>query len=238
MVKCKRNKTMVTIKNSLYIIRRPILEENLFKKAIDFNVNDKVKEKNKLKYLSWASAWNLMKTVYPDAVYKVIKNEKDLEFKIQEEIYYVPEYTPYHSDGRTCWVEVEITANGITQPQELAVMDFKNQSIPLTKVASTDVQKSIARCLAKDCSLFGIGLYIYEGEDLPQEVKNVEKLQNEITEISTKKLKLLGETDEFKTIIKNICVESLPEICNGNYKLCEDSEILSELKKKLLALRK
>lgn len=214
------------------------MDQNLFKKAIDLNVNDKVKEKNKLKYLSWASAWNFMKTIYPDATYRVIKNEKDLEFKIQEEIYYVPEFTPYHTDGRTCWVEVEITANGITQSQELAAMDFKNQSIPLTKITSTDAQKSIARCLAKCCALFGVGIYIYEGEDLPAEAKAVDNLHNEINELYKKKLTQLGSGEEAKAQILAVCEKELPEDLKGNWNLCEDIGILEVLKKELMKVRK
>jgi hypothetical protein len=211
---------------------------NYFIQARDLNVNDKVKEKNKLKYLSWASAWNFMKTVYPDATYRVIKNEKDLHFTYGEEIFYVPEFTPYHTDGRTCWVEVEITANGLSQPQELAVMDFKNQSISLTKITSTDVQKSIARCLTKCCASFGIGIYIYEGEDLPQEVKLVEKLQDELKELISKKIANLGGTEEVKKLLQKTCIDNLPELYNGDYRLCEDSEELKLLKTKILSLRK
>lgn len=213
-----------------------ITEESLFMKAQRLNVNDKVKEKNKLRYLSWASAWALMKTIYPDAVYKVIKTTKDLYFA--ENTIYIPEGNNYHTDGRTCRVEVEITAGGLTQSQELAVMDIKNQSVPLLNIKSTDVQKSIARCLAKCCALFGIGIYIYEGEDLPTEMKAVEKLHNEINDLYKKKLTQLGGSEEAKNRILDICEKGLPEDLKGNWNLCEDSSILETLKKELMKVRK
>lgn len=209
------------------------MEQTLFKKAIDLNVNDKVKQKNKLNYLSWASAWSFMKTVYPDATYRIVKNEKDLEFNVGETTIYVPEHSSYHTDGRTCWVEVEITANEITQSQQLAIMDFKNQSIPLAKVNSTDVQKSIARCLAKCCALFGVALYIFEGEDLPDESKALTKIKDECMALINKKA-AISETAKKK--VTELC-KSADKSANGDPRLIEDIEVLQKLKKDLLAIR-
>ena len=213
-----------------------VTDESLFMKAQRLNVNDKIKEKNKLKYLSWSSAWALMKTIYPDATYRIIKTGKDLFFEAG--VVYIPEGNNYHTDGKTCYVEVEITADELTQSQELAIMDFKNQSIPLASIKSTDVQKSIARCLAKCCALFGIGIYIYEGEDLPTEAKVIENLHNEINELYKKKLVQLGSSEEAKNRILEICEKGLPDDLKGNWNLCEDSSILEVLKKELMKVRK
>jgi RecB family exonuclease len=73
----------------------------------------------------------------------------------------------YHTDGRTCWVKTGVTINGLEHIEYLPVMDYKNNSIPLAKVTSTDVNKSIQRSLTKACARHGLGLYIYAGEDLP-----------------------------------------------------------------------
>ena len=48
-------------------------------------------------------------------------------------------------------------------------MDYKNNSIPIDKVTSTDVNKTIQRSLTKAVARHGLGLYIYAGEDLPEE---------------------------------------------------------------------
>jgi hypothetical protein len=51
----------------------------------------------------------------------------------------------------------------------LPVMDYRNQSIPADKVTSFDVNKAIQRGLTKAVARHGLGLYIYAGEDLPED---------------------------------------------------------------------
>ena len=58
---------------------------------------------------------------------------------------------------------------GLEHIEYLPVMDFRNQSIPADKVTSTDVNKAIQRSLTKAVARHGLGLYIYAGEDLPEE---------------------------------------------------------------------
>ena len=48
-------------------------------------------------------------------------------------------------------------------------MDFKNRSIPAEQVTSFDVNKAIQRSLTKAVARHGLGLYIYAGEDLPED---------------------------------------------------------------------
>ncbi|RHT58833.1 DUF1071 domain-containing protein [Butyricicoccus sp. AM29-23AC] len=52
-----------------------------------------------------------------------------------------------------------------------AIMDFKNNAMKADQVTSTDANKAKMRALAKACAQFGLGLYIYEGEDMPEGVK-------------------------------------------------------------------
>ena len=51
----------------------------------------------------------------------------------------------------------------------LPVMDNRNRSIPLDQLTSFDVNKAIQRSLTKAAARHGLGLYIYAGEDLPEE---------------------------------------------------------------------
>ena len=62
-----------------------------------------------------------------------------------------------------------MTVNGIEHIEYLPVMDFRNKSIPLESVTSFDVNKTIQRSLTKAVARHGLGLYIYAGEDLPEE---------------------------------------------------------------------
>ena len=127
--------------------------ENYFKKLNDINVNEHVEKKNGLSYVSWPFAWAEVKKLHPDAIYTIYENA-DGWF--------------YHTDGRTCWVKTGVTINGIEHIEMLPVMDNKNHSIPAERVTSFDVNKAIQRSLTKACARHGLGLYIYAGEDLPE----------------------------------------------------------------------
>ena len=128
-------------------------DKNYFIELNNINVNDKTEKKNGLTYLSWAWAWGEVKKLHPDATYTVYEDEYG-RF--------------YHSDGRTCWVKTGVTVNGIEHIEYLPVMDYKNKSIPAEAVTSFDVNKAIQRSLTKACARHGLGLYIYAGEDLPE----------------------------------------------------------------------
>ena len=132
------------------------MSENYFAVLNNINVNGKTEKKNGLTYLSWAWAWGEVKKVYPDAFYTIYEN-KDGWF--------------YHTDGNTCWVKTGVTVNGIEHIEYLPVMDYKNRSIPVSNVTSFDVNKAIQRSLTKACARHGLGLYVYAGEDLPEEEK-------------------------------------------------------------------
>lgn len=136
------------------LIKRRKMKEfcNPFEMLQSINCNDHTEKKGGLTYLSWAWAWQMVKKNFPDAFYTIYENKDGLN---------------YHTDGRTCWVKTGVTVNGLEHIEYLPVMDYKNNSIPLAKVTSTDVNKSIQRSLTKACARHGLGLYIYAGEDLP-----------------------------------------------------------------------
>ena len=125
------------------------------------NVNGHTEKKNGLTYLSWAWAWAELLTKYPDAMYTVYENKDGWN---------------YHTDGRTAWVKTGVTVEGKEYIEMLPVMDFRNKSIPLDMITSMDVNKAIQRSLTKAVARHGLGLYIYAGEDLPEDSKD-ENLQ-------------------------------------------------------------
>lgn len=138
------------------------MEKSVFQTLNEINVNDKVEKKNNLSYLSWAWAWGEVKKKYPNAQYKIYERESD--------------YGPinYFTDGRTAWVKTSVIINELEHVEELPVMDYKNKSITLDKLTSFDVNKAIQRSLTKAIARHGLGLYIYAGEDLPEEDKKKE----------------------------------------------------------------
>ena len=127
---------------------------NYFIELNSVNVNDKTEKKNGLTYLAWAYAWGELKKRYPNATYKIYENKNEWN---------------YFTDGRTCWVKTSVTVEGIEHIETLAVMNNRNTAIPFDSVTSTDIGKSIQRCLTKACARHGLGLYVYAGEDLPDQ---------------------------------------------------------------------
>lgn len=132
------------------------------------NVNDHVEKKDKLSYLSWAYAWAEFKKVFPDATY-------DIKMDDQRRCYFGDDTVGY-------MVYTSVTAGGLTYNMWLPIMDNNNKSMKrreytyktrfgektVDSMTSFDVNKSIMRCLVKNLAMFGLGLYIYAGEDLPE----------------------------------------------------------------------
>lgn len=139
--------------------------ENYFNTLNSINVNDKTEKKGNLTYLSWAYAWGEVKKLFPEANYTIYEREEN------------GKVLNYFDDGRTAWVKTGVTINGVEHIEMLPVMDFKNKSMPLEVVTSFDVNKTIQRSLTKAVARHGLGLYIYAGEDLPDEA---EKISNEM----------------------------------------------------------
>ena len=195
--------------------------------AID--TTDKVKEKNGLKYLPWSQAVQLVKSYYPDTHFTVIPQIIDEAGNTR----------PWHDDGKTGWVEVEVTISSDDEScyakEMLAIMDFKNKAIPADQITSVDANKSIKRCLVKALAIAtGISLYIYSGEELPDDVANLVKLQNECMALIKKKCDL---SDKAKAKVGELC-KAADEDANGDPRLIDDVDKLTELKKQLMAVRK
>lgn len=163
--------------------------DNYFAELNNINVNEHVEKKNGLSYLSWAWAWGELKKRYPDATYTIYENG-DGWF--------------YHTDGRTGWVKTGVTVNGLEHIEYLPIMDYKNRSIPLEQITSFDVNKSIQRSLTKAVARHGIGLYIYAGEDLPEDAPKTTYKPN----VDDSYLK---EWDELRMKIYSLCD---PDLCD------------------------
>lgn len=210
------------------------MAENYFKQLYDVDVRGKTKQKNGLQYLSWAACWSEVKKAFPDATFKIYEQfikitENSGDVTIEREI-----NRPWFDDGNTGWVKTGVIINGIEHIEELPIMDFKNKSIEASKITSADANKAIQRSLTKACARHGIGLYIYEGEDLPEETKEITGLQAEIMELIKKKSAL---SDDAKARVAKTCKEA-DEGANGDPRLIENIETLKSLKKSLMAIRK
>jgi hypothetical protein len=142
------------------------MSKNNFQKLYEIDVNHKTKGKNGLKYLSWPFAWAEFKKVNPDTTYTVDSYDGK----------------PYlYDDVLGYMVSTVVTVDGLSMPMQLPVMDNKNQAMKsapyqyktrngMKDVAAAtmfDINTAIMRCLVKNLAMFGLGLYIYAGEDIP-----------------------------------------------------------------------
>lgn len=181
------------------------MEKNYFVELNNINVSDKVEKKNDLSYLSWAWAWGELKKLHPTATYTIYENANGLF---------------YHTDGKTAWVKTGVTVDGLEHIEYLPVMDFRNKSIPVEDITSTDVNKAIQRSLTKAVARHGLGLYIYAGEDLPEEEKVAKAKETEkITakELLTLKNKMDSDNVSEQTIKNLYKVADLKELRGEQY---------------------
>ncbi len=131
--------------------------KSVFETLNSINVNDKTETiragQRQLTYLSWAWAWSEVKKNYPNSTYTIYEN---------------PDCLNYHHDGMTAWVKTGVTIEDVEHIEYLPVMNNYNKSIPLADITSFNVNSSIQRSLTKAIARHGLGLYIYAGEDLPE----------------------------------------------------------------------
>ena len=146
----------------------------MFNALSNLDLSDKCEKRESLTYLSWANAWSEFKSAYPSATYRILKNENGL---------------PYFSDPELgIMVFTEVTVDDVTHQMWLPVMDSKNKAMKLepytysvwnnfkkafeektVQAASMfDINKTLMRCLVKNLAMFGLGLYIFQGDDLPE----------------------------------------------------------------------
>lgn len=133
----------------------------VFERLSSINVNDKVETKDGLTYLSWAWAWAEVKKTCPDATYKVGETEYD-------EVLGFMCHTTVTIEGETLemWLPVMDGANKSMKKQSYEYQTKYGKRV--VQAATTfDINKTIMRCLVKNLAMFGLGLYIFAGEDLP-----------------------------------------------------------------------
>ena len=202
------------------------MAETMFEKLASLDVSKKLEKKktaegHELSYLSWAYAWAEFKKVYPMATYNINK-------------FITPDETllPYMYDENTGYmVMTDVTAGDITYSMWLPVMDSNNRAMKkepykiITKkgkeinvAAATmfDINKTIMRCLVKNLAMFGLGLYIYAGEDLPEDFDPLT--------VETK----IEKKDNLLQLIKTGTQEEVKEAYQQNKKLISSTPALMD----------
>lgn len=133
---------------------------DIIKSPVDIlkiNVNDHTEKKGGLTYLSWAWAWAEALKIDPTATFSVHTfNRRDQDY-------------PYMDINGTALVWVTVTLLGKPMTCQLPVMDNRNK--PIVGPDAFAINTAIMRCMTKALALHGLGLYIYAGEDLPENSK-------------------------------------------------------------------
>jgi len=175
---------------------------NIFTDLNKVDISNHIKQKNKLNYLSWPYAWAHVVERYPESLYDIVKFEYG---------------KPYYLDETGAMVYTKVTIDGITREMCLPVMDGANKSMKMQAytyevkdwyaskqqgkdvfkekvveaISMFDINKTIMRCLVKNLAMFGLGLNLYAGEDLPLNINDEEVLPLKTpNELSTEKLDL------------------------------------------------
>jgi len=229
-----------------------------FDELFTLNVNDKVEKRKdgstELSYLSWAWAWAKFKKVYPDAKYEIKKFEHydNSDFTT---------LVPYMFDKQTGYmVQTSITADGLTYEMWLPVMNSNNKAMKnqpykykvkeykyengktkwtgnyidkeIEAATMFDVNKTIMRCLVKNMAMFGLGLYIYAGEDLPDNTEE-QNANKGIPEEAIKKTDIANDIEMCKT------EEDLKKLYKKNKTtITGDKRLLDLITKKANEIRK
>ena len=130
-------------------------KKSVFDTLNGIDVSGHTEQKGRFTYLSWAWAVRELLKLYPKATWVV--HEWGLEGNKQ----------PYSQSQAGAFVQVTVTVEDVPRTQVHPVLDNSNKTI--YEPNSFEVNTSIMRCLAKAIALHGLGLYIYAGEDLPNE---------------------------------------------------------------------
>lgn len=152
-------------------------KETTFEMLSKINVNKFVEKKNGLTYLSWAYAWSEVKSKCPDATYEIGETEYD------------------EALGFMC--HTSVTIDGETLPMWLPVMDGANKSMKkqaykfttrygekdVAAATTFDINKTIMRCLVKNLAMFGLGIYIFAGDDIPTTEIQEEEVKPELLQL-------------------------------------------------------
>ena len=166
-------------------------KQNTFSKLFDINVNDYTETKKsgntELTYISWAWAWATFKKECPNADYEIVHWDGK-PYLFDEDLGYMVETRM--TDGiewKTMWLPVMNGANKAMKNKQYTytVKNWQTKQ-PEEKIVEPatmfDINTAIMRCLVKNIGMFGLGLYIYAGEDLPdgETVKRGSKAKKDV----------------------------------------------------------
>jgi len=177
--------------------------DNNYVKLASINVSDHVEKKGNLSYLSWA--W---------AVDQLLRQDPTANWEWND-----PRFYPDESVMVSCTV----TAFGKPVTINLPVMDNRNNAIK--NPDARKISDAQMRCLVKAIACHGLGLYIYAGEDLPQQEEQTYE------QFAAEHLERLQAVAHRGTKALKTAVASLPRNANAKRFWDEEGEALKTIAK-------
>lgn len=172
-----------------------------FKKLNKINLSKYIRSKMQLNYLPWAKVWETLLVNYPDATMTVYTRtiemvetteQEDPENHIKKTVTTTnSQELPYFTDGRTCFVKVGITISGIEYIEYYPITGLKNEAIRVNTVTMVDVNKAVQRAFVKVAARHGLGLYLFQGEDAPEEETRIIGESNDFEEVKQDVIQLI-----------------------------------------------
>ena len=163
------------------------IAKKIFNKLFSLDVNEHIEKKNGLSYLSWAWAWAEVKKLYPTANYTIEPYSFDENLG-----YMVFTSVTIAEQNYRMWLPVMDNNNYSmkNEPYEVTTKYGKKQ---VAAASMFDINKAYMRCLVKNLAMFGLGLYVYAGEDIPEKSfdtidegpRSLEETLNKINECTT-----------------------------------------------------
>lgn len=192
--------------------------KSVFETLFEINVNEHIEKKKDLTYLSWTYAWAEVKKKYPSANYKIhLFGEKQLPYIFDEGVGYMV-FTSVTIGGltHTMWLPVMDSANKAMKSKSYTYDTKFKKDILVEPATMFDVNKTIMRCLVKNLAMFGLGLYIYAGEDLPE--IEIEKISIKDANILKDVVKSFDEPDKlYAALLKRYNIKSFKELTVKQY---------------------
>lgn len=201
-------------------------EQTLFNQLNSKNVNDHVEKKNGLTYLAWSYAHQELKRIDPTYTTKYHEFPHP---DINRDDYFVP----FLATPEGYFIQTSVTVKGQTETEWLPVLDFRNKALSKGSATPFDINKAMKRCFVKAAALHGLGLYIYNGEEVPSasdnDITELEEKINQFVSISQEKGRdaTLDKTMRWLGI-SNINKVSQKEIANAHVKLDEGLKLLDK----------
>lgn len=191
-------------------------KNSVFATLSAINLNDKVEKKKDLTYLSWTYAWSEVQKHYPDASYEVMFFDG----------------FPYIYDPSTGYmVFTNVTIEGQTRMMWLPVMDGANKAMKVSEytyptrfgdktveaASMFDINKTIMRCLVKNLAMFGLGIYIFAGEDLPEGDSQPAPIQQQTSTELTKGDENWAKVEKYVKDNKQLGIEAIIQQLGRKY---------------------